>query len=56
MHLQGQSSGSGSGSDARVRERAGAVPAAFVGAVLLAGASVWVLATPLLGLRELPTA
>ena len=35
---------------------AGAVPAAFVGALLLAGASVWVLATPLRTLRELPTA
>jgi hypothetical protein len=54
VHLQAQSSGSGS--DARVHERAGAVPAAFVGAALPAGASVWVLATPLLGLRALPTA
>jgi predicted MFS family arabinose efflux permease len=39
-----------------IGEAAGAVPAAFVGAALLAAASVWVLATPLRGLRELPTA
>jgi len=39
-----------------IGELAGAVPAAFVGAALLAGASAWVLATPLRGLRELPTA
>ena len=39
-----------------IGQLAGAVPAAFVGALILAAASAWVLATPLRGLRELPTA
>lgn len=34
---------------------AGAIPAALVSAVILASAAAWVIATPLRGLRELPT-
>jgi MFS family permease len=39
-----------------VGEALGVVPALWVSAVLLAGASVWILATPLRTLRDLPTA
>lgn len=35
---------------------AGAIPAALVSALILASAAAWVVATPLRGLRELPTA
>ena len=38
-----------------IGQTAGAIPAVLVSALLLASTSVWVVATPLLGLRELPT-